>query len=433
MTTPDDVRGLAREWSNAKFDALRPDLTFDSERIFKAGDALAVALEAREKAREDSQAGEPAHSRWNNDGVDYCGECGRWMPEGTGRVAFDGTVICKGRPEPTPPPAATGDDEKLIAQADKDAAYLHARNWNDMGFTMQHLAAALRQRGEELAAERKRVHDHAENADFWLRAADHEKKRADAAVALEAREANSPTSSESSPVSADEDEALLRFLDIGAPVYREAAARLRALREQLADEEKMGDLHRDINRRSAVALWGPIIDGKCPSWSGMPEEIRALRAERDADRESNVAMIGAIEELTIGAGCALKYHTCGPDGVVREVPYQRINGVFEAIRQRMIEMRPWAREAVESHYRKEILEAERNAALASKDEAVLAEREACQTATCPWCAINAPFEPNGDPEANGPDTDHRVEDSRGKAAFHRCKAIAIRSRSAREE
>jgi len=59
--------------------------------------------------READQGGEPAHSRWNEDGVDYCGQCGRWMPEGTGRVAFDGTVICKGRPEkPLPAPEVQG-------------------------------------------------------------------------------------------------------------------------------------------------------------------------------------------------------------------------------------------------------------------------------------------------------------------------------------
>lgn len=58
-----------------------------------------------EAMREAEQGGEPAHSRWNEDGVDYCGGCGRWMPEGTGRVAFDGTVICKGRPEKAALPA----------------------------------------------------------------------------------------------------------------------------------------------------------------------------------------------------------------------------------------------------------------------------------------------------------------------------------------
>lgn len=65
------------------------------------------AVAMREAA---AQGGEPAHTRWNDDGVDYCGGCGRWMPEGTGRVAFDGTVICKGRPEkPLPAPEVPDD------------------------------------------------------------------------------------------------------------------------------------------------------------------------------------------------------------------------------------------------------------------------------------------------------------------------------------
>ena len=41
-----DTAAVLRGWSDAKFDALRPDLTFDSERIFKAGDELAEALRA---------------------------------------------------------------------------------------------------------------------------------------------------------------------------------------------------------------------------------------------------------------------------------------------------------------------------------------------------------------------------------------------------
>lgn len=58
-----DTAAVLRGWSDAKFDALRPDLTFDSERIFKAGDELAEALRAANPPAGAERATEPFD--WN--------------------------------------------------------------------------------------------------------------------------------------------------------------------------------------------------------------------------------------------------------------------------------------------------------------------------------------------------------------------------------
>ena len=74
-----DTAAVLRGWSDAKFDALRPDLTFDSERIFKAGDELAEALRTANPPAGSERATEPV-----------CPTCRGWGIIGSERAAIEG-------------------------------------------------------------------------------------------------------------------------------------------------------------------------------------------------------------------------------------------------------------------------------------------------------------------------------------------------------
>lgn len=58
----------------------------------------------------------------------------------------------------------------------------------------------------------------------------------------------------------------------GNPLAEEELA---ALRARVKEEEAAGDLHRDINRRTALALGKPL-SGEGSSWHDIPERVSAL-------------------------------------------------------------------------------------------------------------------------------------------------------------
>lgn len=64
------------------------------------------------------------------------------------------------------------------------------------------------------------------------------------------------------------------------------------LREKLADEERRGDLHADLNKRVAEAIGNPFT-GPGSSWHDLPEKVAALRTRAEA-AEAEVARLHKI-------------------------------------------------------------------------------------------------------------------------------------------
>lgn len=77
-------------------------------------------------------------------------------------------------------------------------------------------------------------------------------------------------------------------------------ARVTAVREEAQqerdDEIRAGDLHRELNRRTAEALGKPF-EGPNSSWHDIPEQVATLRAEHDTLKAASLRWGTLMHEL----------------------------------------------------------------------------------------------------------------------------------------
>lgn len=106
------------------------------------------------------------------------------------------------------------------------------------------------------------------------------------------------------------------------------------------------------------------VADSCGGWLLLREaetKIATFEAKRDAALEQLTALEGAVDECTIAPPSCTYSVNCPRTGKVLVLPFDRVRGIFEAIRQRAKEMGSFGRSAINSHYRIEIVEAERDA------------------------------------------------------------------------
>ena len=69
------------------------------------------------------------------------------------------------------------------------------------------------------------------------------------------------------------------------------------LKQKLADEERRGDLHADLNKRVAEAVGNPF-SGPGSSWHDLPEKVAALRTRAEAAEAKCAELDRLRDEVT---------------------------------------------------------------------------------------------------------------------------------------